>query len=160
MRNILTITPIILLSTAIATIADECHIICADVKRSVPFKSACSAFRNSLPRPKVSPALHMHNIHQNVVASFTRTSLYDNVVGLSVEGTHSVRMGPLATLVSRRMLLFHTLSVLFFTCRWHATARKPTTPPWTGIATRHASTTRTFSPTLWRVGWTKSAIAL
>ena len=42
-----------ILSAGIAT-ADECHNLCADVKNSVSFKSGCSPFRNSLPRPKVS----------------------------------------------------------------------------------------------------------
>eukprot|EP00752_Nemacystus_decipiens_P002123 g2026.t1 len=35
-------------------LADECHDICADVKKVVNCKAGCSAFRNSLPRPKVS----------------------------------------------------------------------------------------------------------
>ncbi|CAM9095800.1 unnamed protein product [Ectocarpus fasciculatus] len=41
-----------------ATSADECHDICADVKKSVGFKAGCSEFRNSLPRPKVSSKCH------------------------------------------------------------------------------------------------------
>ncbi|CAM9889244.1 unnamed protein product [Scytosiphon promiscuus] len=43
-----------ILSVVVVTIADECHNICADVKKGVSFKSACSAFRSSLPKPKVS----------------------------------------------------------------------------------------------------------
>lgn len=46
-------------------LADECHNICADVKKGVNFKSGCSAFRNSLPRPKVrhprSPDIYTQN---------------------------------------------------------------------------------------------------
>lgn len=38
---------------ATVTTADECHNVCADVKKVVSFKSGCSPFRNSLPRPKV-----------------------------------------------------------------------------------------------------------
>ncbi|CAN0177924.1 unnamed protein product [Ectocarpus sp. 4 AP-2014] len=41
-----------------ATSADECHDICADVKKRVGFKAGCSEFRNSLPRPMVSSKCH------------------------------------------------------------------------------------------------------
>lgn len=43
---------VILWVAGVAT-ADECYELCADVKNSVSFKSGCSPFRNSLPRPKV-----------------------------------------------------------------------------------------------------------
>ncbi|CAM9466084.1 unnamed protein product [Hapterophycus canaliculatus] len=54
MRNLLLLVVSLIVSVGVGTLADECHNICADVKKGVSFKSACSAFRSSLPKPKVS----------------------------------------------------------------------------------------------------------
>ena len=44
-----------ILAIASGTIDDECRNVCTDVKRAASFKTGCSAFRNSLPKPKVRP---------------------------------------------------------------------------------------------------------
>eukprot|EP00904_Undaria_pinnatifida_P000723 jgi/Undpi1/10651/HiC_scaffold_29.g13101.m1 len=54
MKTGLVIAGGVILSTAGAATADECHSLCAAVKNDVSFKSGCSPFRNSLPRPKVA----------------------------------------------------------------------------------------------------------
>lgn len=53
MKASLVLAANVALSLVRVGLADECHNICADVKKGVSSKSGCSAFRNSLPRPKV-----------------------------------------------------------------------------------------------------------
>lgn len=153
MRSNIAVPVLIVLLAAIAAVADECHIICADVKRSINAKSACSAFRNSLPRPKVSPRPTMH-------IRYMRTQRFAPLAAWAGCLVYIQRTTNFENLVY--MHKQHDFCDNLRCCtprRYRATVRMRSRKPSIRTATTRVSTMAKFPLFMPRVDWIKSVIA-
>lgn len=80
MKATVVLTAGVILSASTVVKADECHNICADVKKGISYKAGCSPFRNSLPKPKVGRLLLHRPAHRGIMT----TSHFCGVVLLTV----------------------------------------------------------------------------